>query len=95
MAKMPFIKTFADEDPLTRAMAPPPDESQEERNTRLRREADAQRISDEIDERIGQDRAAWRRNKSLFKLLLLGQSESGACPVLLLAGRASHPVAHC
>ncbi|EMD34541.1 heterotrimeric G-protein alpha subunit [Gelatoporia subvermispora B] len=82
MARMPFIKNFADEDPLTRAMAPPPDESQEERNTRLRREADAQRISDEIDERIGQDRAAWRRNKSLFKLLLLGQSESGKSTTL-------------
>ncbi|OCH86407.1 P-loop containing nucleoside triphosphate hydrolase protein [Obba rivulosa] len=79
---MPFIRSFADDDPLSRAIAPPPDESPEERAARLRKEADAQRISDEIDERIGQDRAAWRRNKSLFRLLLLGQSESGKSTTL-------------
>lgn len=52
----------------------------EERTVRLRREADAKRVNDEIEERIKQDRAAWKTHKNMFKLLLLGQSESGASP---------------
>ena len=68
------------EDPLAAAIAPPPGETVEERTVRLRREADAKRVNDEIEERIKQDRAAWKTHKNMFKLLLLGQSESGASP---------------
>ncbi|KAL7283882.1 hypothetical protein ACG7TL_001153 [Trametes sanguinea] len=70
------------DDPLTAAIAPPPNETPEERERRLRQEEEAKRISDEIDERLKLDRAAWKRHKSTFKLLLLGQSESGKSTTL-------------
>ncbi|OBZ78476.1 Guanine nucleotide-binding protein alpha-4 subunit [Grifola frondosa] len=73
---------FSDDDPLTRAIAPPPNESPEDRAARLYAEAEAQRISDEIDEFLKNDRAAWKKHKGLFKLLLLGQSESGKSTTL-------------
>ncbi len=73
------------DDPLAAALAPPPGESAEERAARVRREEEAKRVNDEIDERLREERAAWKRHRSDFKLLLLGQSESGtptclACP---------------
>lgn len=68
------------DDPLSRAIAPPPGESSQERAARLHREDEAKRVNDEIDERLKQERAAWKKNKAMFKLLLLGQSESGKCP---------------
>ncbi|CDO76678.1 hypothetical protein BN946_scf184305.g10 [Trametes cinnabarina] len=70
------------DDPLTAAIAPPPDESPAQREVRLREEAEAKRINDEIEERLKLDRAAWKRHKSSFKLLLLGQSESGKSTTL-------------
>ncbi|TBU47929.1 G-alpha-domain-containing protein [Dichomitus squalens] len=70
------------EDPLAAAIAPPPGESPEEKAARLRREEEAKRINDEIDEGLKQDRAAWKKHKSMFKLLLLGQSESGKSTTL-------------
>ena len=82
---MNAIRHAADpDDPLARALAPPPGETPQERAARLQEEEDAKRVNDEIDERIKQDRVAWRKHKSMFKLLLLGQSESGACPSPLL-----------
>ncbi|KAH9887394.1 G-alpha-domain-containing protein [Cubamyces lactineus] len=70
------------DDPLAAALAPPPGESAAQRDERLRREDEAKRISDEIDERLKHDRAAYKRHKSTFKLLLLGQSESGKSTTL-------------
>ncbi|KAF7797698.1 hypothetical protein EIP86_008898 [Pleurotus ostreatoroseus] len=64
------------EDPLTRALAPPPDETVEEREVRLNKEAEAQRVSDLIDESLRAERASWKKRK-VMKVLLLGQSESG------------------
>ena len=61
-----------DEDPLTLAIAPPPDETYEQRQIREAAEAEAKRISDEIDEQIRKDREAERRKKKPVKLLLLG-----------------------
>jgi guanine nucleotide-binding protein subunit alpha len=61
-----------DEDPLTLAIAPPPDETYEQRQIREAAEAEAKRISDEIDEQIRRDREAERRKKKPVKLLLLG-----------------------
>ena len=68
-----------EEDPLTLAMSPPPNETPEERQAREVREAEAQRISDEIDEQIRKEKEAKRKKKRPVKVLLLGQSESGAC----------------
>lgn len=88
------------DDPLTQAIAPPPDESEVARAERLRQEAEAKRISDDIDEELKRERVVWKKNKSLFKLLLLGQSESGAllalppCPPALTTSVLPRQVDH-
>jgi len=61
-----------DEDPLAMAIAPPPDETPEERLVREAAEAEAKRISDEIDEQIARDREQMKKTKRPMKLLLLG-----------------------
>ena len=65
------------DDPLTRAMAPPPGETPAARDARLAAEAEARRVSNEIDEALSRERAALKKRK-VMKMLLLGQSESGA-----------------
>ena len=70
----------SDHDPLAVAIAPPKNESPAARAARLRAEAEARRVSDEIDEQLKQDRVARRRQRPCVKVLLLGQSESGAFP---------------
>lgn len=64
------------DDPLTLALAPPSNETSEEREVRLKKEAEAQRVSDLIDENLRAERAALKKRK-IMKMLLLGQSESG------------------
>ncbi|KAI0824950.1 G-alpha-domain-containing protein [Trametes gibbosa] len=73
---------FDPDDPLTAAIAPPAGESAEERAVRLSKEAEAKQISDAIDERLKEERAASKRLRPSFKLLLLGQSESGKSTTL-------------
>ncbi|KAL6302560.1 G-protein alpha subunit [Sparassis latifolia] len=63
------------EDPLTLAIAPPPNETVEERERRLRDEEEARKVSDRIDEQIKAERAALKKKRPV-KVLLLGQSES-------------------
>ena len=46
------LPTNESDDPLTRALAPPPNETQEERAVRVKKEIEAQRVSDAIDEAI-------------------------------------------
>lgn len=72
----------AEDDPLTLALAPPAGETDEQRTRRLRDEAEARRVSDEIDSQLREERAALRKKKKPIKVLLLGQSESGAYIVL-------------
>ncbi|KAJ3526907.1 hypothetical protein NM688_g8198 [Phlebia brevispora] len=69
------------DDPLTRLLLPPPGESEEEREERLTKEAEAQRVSDLIDESLRAERAALKKQK-VMKMLLLGQSESGKTTTL-------------
>ncbi|KAG6833403.1 hypothetical protein H0H87_007388 [Tephrocybe sp. NHM501043] len=64
---------FESEDPLTLALAPPPDETPEQRAARESAEAQAKKISDEIDEQIRKEREGDRKKKKPVKLLLLGQ----------------------
>ncbi|KAL0952601.1 hypothetical protein HGRIS_006856 [Hohenbuehelia grisea] len=71
-----------DEDPLTLALAPPPNESATDRTAREAAEAEAKRISDEIDEQIRKEREGRKRKKRPVKVLLLGQSESGKTATL-------------
>lgn len=65
-------------DPLAIFTRPPANETPEARSIRLQQEAEAQRVSDAIDESLRAERAAMRRQRSAIKMLLLGQSESGA-----------------
>ncbi|KAL0064896.1 hypothetical protein AAF712_008149 [Marasmius tenuissimus] len=71
-----------EEDPLTLAILPPPNESLEARQAREEAEADAKRVSDEIDDQIRKERDAEKKKKKPVKLLLLGQSESGKTATL-------------
>lgn len=66
------------DDPFYPFLLPPPDESLEDRVEREEREADARRVNDEIDEMLKAERATLRRRRKPVKVLLLGQSESGA-----------------
>ncbi|KAI0633065.1 hypothetical protein C8Q77DRAFT_867287 [Trametes polyzona] len=70
-----------DEDPLARLLAPPPNETAEEREIRLRLEAEARARSERIDEQLKAEKAALKKNKPV-KVLLLGQSESGKSTTL-------------
>ena len=64
------------DDPISLLLSPPPNETSEEAALRVAREAEARRISDEIDRNIQAERDALK-NQNVLKMLLLGQSESG------------------
>ena len=68
----PFIDTGSD-DPLARALQPPPDESPDQRELREQMQREASRISSEIDEDIQESRKAFERKKRAIKILLLGE----------------------
>lgn len=74
---MPGARSIDVDDPLALVMAPPPNETPDERALRVQREEDARRISEQIDEQLRREKQEQRRKK-IVKLLLLGQSESGA-----------------
>ncbi len=67
----------AETDPFHELMQPPPNETPAQMTARLKREADAQRVSDMIDEDIKQARSLARKEKNIIRVLLLGQAESG------------------
>jgi hypothetical protein len=66
-SKSPFSP---DDDPLTRAMAPPPNETPWERSARINKEREAKRVSDEIDEEL---RKGQKKGPKPVKILLLGE----------------------
>jgi hypothetical protein len=66
-------RSLEDIDPLTLAIAPPPDETPEQRQIREAAEAEAKRVSDEIDEQIRKERELDKKKKKPMKLLLLGE----------------------
>lgn len=67
-------------DPFIELMRPPLDETPAQMMARRKREQDAQRISDRIDEQIKKDRMQSKKEKEVLKVLLLGQAESGEHP---------------
>ncbi|KAI0056839.1 G-alpha-domain-containing protein [Artomyces pyxidatus] len=77
-----MTRSFEAEDPLAAAIAPPPDETPSQREARERSEAEARRVSDEIDKQIRSERAALQRRRDSVRVLLLGQSESGKSTTL-------------
>ncbi|KAI0356325.1 G-alpha-domain-containing protein [Trametes cingulata] len=72
-----MVRALETPDPLAVAIAPPPNETPAERWAREQREAEARRISEQIDEQIRAEKQAMKKRKPPMKLLLLGQSESG------------------
>ncbi|KAI6158196.1 guanine nucleotide binding protein, alpha subunit [Pisolithus tinctorius] len=73
---------LVEDDPLTRAMAPPSNETQQQREMRIRAEQEAKRVSDFIDEELSRQRMADKKGPKPIKILLLGQSESGKSTTL-------------
>lgn len=72
-------KSQCEYDPLDEVLRPPPGETEEDRLIRLAQEAEACRISLQIDESLKAERQQ-QKKKSIVRLLLLGQSESGMSP---------------
>ncbi|KZT65499.1 G-protein alpha subunit [Daedalea quercina L-15889] len=70
------------DDPLSKALQPPPDESPDDRARRIQQQKDAQAISHSIDQDIQESRKAFERRKKAIKILLLGQAESGKSTTL-------------
>ncbi|KAF5327017.1 hypothetical protein D9619_004123 [Psilocybe cf. subviscida] len=68
---------YSQDDPITAAMKPPPSETEHERVARLEAEAEAKRVSEQIDEDLREERERMKKKKTDVKLLLLGQAESG------------------
>ncbi|KAF8813180.1 guanine nucleotide-binding protein [Phlegmacium glaucopus] len=68
---------YSQDDPITAAMKPPPTETDSERYARLQFEAEAKRVSEQIDEDLREERERIKRRRGDVKLLLLGQAESG------------------
>lgn len=64
-------------DPLTLAMAPPPNETPEERRIREKAEADAILVSKRIDAELKSSKAALKKRSEAVQVLVLGQSLSG------------------
>lgn len=71
-----------DIDPLSAAIAPPPDETPVQREIRERLEEEARKVSEGIDELIRAEERAAKRKKRPVKVMLLGQSESGKSATL-------------
>ncbi|KAI0372073.1 G-alpha-domain-containing protein [Pilatotrama ljubarskyi] len=65
-------KIVTEGDPLAYVMAPPPNETEEQRQARLAAEAEAKRISDAIDEELQRQAKAEKRGPKPVKILLLG-----------------------
>ncbi|KZT18573.1 G-alpha-domain-containing protein [Neolentinus lepideus HHB14362 ss-1] len=69
-------------DPFACMTVPPTNETWEQKMARERCEAEAQQVSDEIDQKLRSERAALKKNKKSVKVLLLGQAESGKSTTL-------------
>ncbi|KAI0088277.1 guanine nucleotide binding protein, alpha subunit [Irpex rosettiformis] len=78
------------DDPISLLLSPPPNETSEEAALRLAKEAEARRVSDEIDRKLQVERDALK-NQNVLKMLLLGQSESGKSTTLKNIQRIQAP----
>ncbi|KAH6914231.1 guanine nucleotide-binding protein alpha-4 subunit [Coprinopsis sp. MPI-PUGE-AT-0042] len=74
--------TDNDHDPFADLLAPPVNETPEERERRLKAEAEALKRSQAIDEELKKQQAEERRERQHIRVLLLGQSESGKSTTL-------------
>ncbi len=67
-----YAPSLDDSDPLSKAISPPPDESLEEKETRVQHEMEAKRVSDALDEDLDRQRLAEKRSPKPVRVLLLG-----------------------
>ena len=81
-------------DPLAAAIAPPPDESPEERTRRVQAESDAKRHSERIDELLQLEKMEKKKARAEVNVLLLGQSESGKSTTLKREFSLPRPSSH-
>ncbi|KAF8194777.1 guanine nucleotide binding protein, alpha subunit [Mycena galopus ATCC 62051] len=63
-----------DVDPLAAVLAPPKNETAEEREARVKLEKAAKQVSDDIDEQLNRERQQAKRQPKPVKILLLGKS---------------------
>ncbi len=61
-----------DTDPLAVVIAPPQNESPNDRQSRIQRERVAKQVSDEIDDQLNRERQQAKRQPKPVKVLLLG-----------------------
>lgn len=66
MLRTPSIRS--QDDPLSKAIRPPPTESETDRQVRLQQEAEARRISEQIDEELRVEREKLKKSKSDVKV---------------------------
>ncbi|KAJ4468771.1 guanine nucleotide binding protein, alpha subunit [Lentinula aciculospora] len=64
-----------DWDPLSNAISPPPDESVQEKEIRIKQELEAKQKSDAIDEDLNRQRAAEKKGPKPVRVLLLASGE--------------------
>ncbi|KZT24145.1 G-alpha-domain-containing protein [Neolentinus lepideus HHB14362 ss-1] len=90
---MPSIRAVGNsDDPFEAILRPPPGETAEQKAERIRREEEAKRVSQAIDESLKQERIE-RKKRRVVRLLLLGQSESGKSTTLRQFQRLYTPTA--
>ncbi|KAJ6520580.1 guanine nucleotide binding protein, alpha subunit [Mycena vulgaris] len=78
MPRTPSLYSTDSVDPISHVMRTGhASESLDQRRARLESEAEAKRVSEQIDEELRQEREKLRRSRGDVKLLLLGQAESG------------------
>ena len=71
MMRTPSIASTDLGDPLAAILRPPSGESDDERQLRMEREAEAKRISDAIDDELKKDERKWRKRKEDVKVSAL------------------------
>ncbi|KIJ97471.1 hypothetical protein K443DRAFT_681491 [Laccaria amethystina LaAM-08-1] len=77
------VASFPSANPFTTKWSgAPPNETEEEAQVRVKLMQEAVRVSKEIDQSLNEARKAIEKKKKAFKVLLLGQSESGKSSVL-------------
>ncbi|KAK6974516.1 guanine nucleotide binding protein, alpha subunit [Favolaschia claudopus] len=83
-SRLPIACMFSldEADPISQALSPPQNESEQDKQKRDLRERAAKLASDEIDARLNKERLQIRRTPKPVKILLLGQSESGKSTML-------------
>ncbi|KAJ7157203.1 guanine nucleotide binding protein, alpha subunit [Mycena filopes] len=75
-------RSMEDSDPIANAIAPPQNESPEDKEIRIQKERAAKQVSDAIDAELVREQAYEKKRPKPVKILLLGQSESGKSTTL-------------